>query len=282
MKRRKAGEYPNLLARDVLSGGQLFLWRNPADKPFEAKDVWTLTANWDSLDDISSAYKQLVAEERKLAHDTAFAWDTDFGFLSPDPFHCGTGLCIEGEFHLEALHLIGDLLPAMNALEGVRFQSSSICEDGVHQAAHIFRIRNSATLGVSEKDLMIHAVNLFSDLVTQENNARRALVEDNPRILEDAIARALALLREARLLAPGELLDLLSPICLGTTLGFLDGITRTETIKMMRVQLNTPELGNETPEDTRKRDARDAALADKVNRRFASVKFNSYAEDCLM
>ena len=30
--RRKSGEYPNLLDRDVLTGGVICRWRNPADK----------------------------------------------------------------------------------------------------------------------------------------------------------------------------------------------------------------------------------------------------------
>ena len=279
--RRKSGEYPNLLARDVLAGGLMTLWRNPAGKPFEEKDVWSPAVTWETTADLAEAFTRLEAEEAVLAKTNAFAWDTDYGYLSPDPHHCGTGLTVEGEFHLEALHLIGDLPPVLNALEAIRFQSSSIVEDGIRQAAHIFRIRNSATLGIPERELLKRARHLFDDLITQEINARRSLVEDTPRIIEDSIARALAILRAARLLAPGELLDLLSPICLGTTMGFLEGITRAETIKLMRAQLNVPEMPANTLEDDRKRDARDAALADRINKRFRSVGFSAYAEDCL-
>lgn len=279
--RHKAGEYPNLLARDVLSGGTLTLWRNPADQPFGENDKWALTVGWNSTQDFADAYAQLEADEKKLAETQTFAWDTDFGYLSPDPLHCGTGLGIEGEFHLEALHLIGDLPPVLNAFEAMRFMSSSIVEDGIRQAAHIFRVRNLATLGLPERELLKRAHRLFDDLTTQELNARRALVEDSPRIIEDSMSRALAILRSARLLAPGELLDLLSPILLGTTMGFIDGITRSETIKLMRTQLNAPEMPSNSAEDDRKRDARDAALADRINKRFASVDLNSYAESCL-
>ena len=280
--RRKAGACPNLLPRDVLSGGTLLLWRNAANRPFGEKDQWTLSVDWATLDDLADAYAKLEEEERKLSAEHAFAWDTDFGYLSPDPRHCGTALSVEGEFHLEALHLIGDLPPVLNAFEAVRFQSSSIIEDGIRQAAHIFRVRNAATLGIPERDLLSRARHLFDALVTQELNARRALVEDTPRILEDSISRALAILQHARLLAPGELLDILSPILLGTTMGFLDGITRAETLKLMHTQLEAPDMPSACAEDDRKRDARDAALADVVNKRFAKVAFNSYAEKYLM
>ena len=280
--RRKAGEYPNLLARDVLSGGTMTLWRNKANEVFGNQDKWALNEKWDATEDLDETYTRLEAEEKKLGATNVFAWDTDFGYLSPDPLHCGTGLTIEGEFHLEALHLIGDLPPVLNAFDALRFMSSSIVEDGIRQAAHIFRVRNLATLGLSERDLLKRARTLFDDLVQQELNARRALVEDTPRIIADSMTRALAILRHARLLAPGELLDLLSPVLLGTTMGFIDGITRAETIKMMRTQLNAPEIPANSAEDDRKRDARDAALADRINKRFQTVDLNSYAESCLM
>lgn len=278
--RRRPGEYPNLRFDDIVAGGSLFLWRNPAEKPFGEKDAWTLSVDWNMPRDIPAAYARLEADEAELASRHAFAWNSDFGYLSPCPDHCGTALCAEGEFHLEALHLIGDLPPVLNAIEALRFQSSSVVEDGIRQAAHIFRVRNTATLGVSEQDLLKRATRLFEDLATQEYNARKSLVEDTPRILEDSIARALAVLRSARLLAPGEYLDLLSPIRLAATMGFLEGITRSETLKLMREQLNAPELPpSQSAEDDRKRDARDARLADRANVRFASVAFSPLAKD---
>ena len=135
---------------------------------------------------------------------------------------------------------------------------------------------------VTEHDLLARARRLFDDLARQEYNARKALVEDTPRILADALSRALAILRSARLIAPGELLDLLSPIRLAASMGFLDGITRAETLKLMREQIDTPELPPpRSAEDDRVRDARDARLADRINARFATVHFNSLAEKWL-
>ena len=152
--RRKSGESPSYRLSDILSGGTLLLWRNPAGKPFGDDDAWTLSSDWSTTKDIPDAYARLAADEAQLAAQHAFAWDTDFGYLSPHPLHCGTALCVDGEFHLEALHLIGDLSPVLNALEAVRFQSSGIQEDGIRQAAHIFHVRNTATLGVTEHDLL--------------------------------------------------------------------------------------------------------------------------------
>ena len=278
--RRRPGEYPDLLPRDAVFGGVVRLWRNPAGRPFGERDHWTLTADWKLPADIPDAYAQLEAEEARLARTAAFAWDADFGYLSPDPLHCGTALGIEGEFHLEALHLIGDLPPVLAAFEALRFSSANIVKDGIRQAAHLFRVRTAASLGIAERALVKRACRVYEDLVVQELNARKALVEDTPRILEDSVSRALAVLRSARLLAPGELLDLLSPIRLAVTMGLLAGITRAETAKLMREQIDLPDLPPaRTAEDDRRRDARDARLADWANRRFADVTFNARAEE---
>lgn len=279
---RKRGEYPNLVISDVVDGGTITLWRNPAGVPFKEKDVWELTSEWTSPSNIHAAYSKLRDEESELAKSHAFAWDSEFGYLSPFPRHCGTAMHIEGTFHLEALHLIGDLPQALNAFPAIRFESSSVVEDGIRQAAHLFRVGNTATMGVTEQELLDRAKSLFSDLAMQEVNARRALVEEMPRVIEDAIARSIAVLRHARLLSPGEILDLLSPICLAASMGFIKGITANETRRLMRDQLNAPSLPeSHTAEDDRRRDARDARLADRFNKRFQTVSLNSYAEECL-
>ena len=284
--RRRPGECPSLNVRDAALGGEVVLWRNPAGKPFKSgqeawpADVWRISAAWSRTGEIASAYEQAEAQEAQLARQHDFAWDPDFGYLSPDPCHCGTALTLEGEFHLEGLHLIGDLPPVLAALRAVRYVDMSIHKDGIAQSAHIFRISNAATLGLAERELLKRGQRIFDDLAVQELNARKALVEDTPRILEDSVSRALAVLRNARLLSPGELLDLLSPIRLATTLGILSGITRAETARLMRQQIDTADLPPpRTSEDDRRRDDRDAGIADWANRRFAEVSFNNRADE---
>lgn len=278
----KSGEYPNLLPRDVVRGGTVTLWRNPANQVFGERDAVIIENVWKSLPEIDEAYQQAHQEEQKLAVRRRFAWNTSYGYLSPDPHHCGIAMGIEGEFHLEGLHLIGDLPPVLAGINAVRFCARSLNTDGIRQAAHIFRISNASTLGIVETDLLAHTHRLFDDLVEQELSARKALIRDNPRIFTDSVSRALAILRAARLLAPGELFDLLSPVLLAVTMGFLDGITRSETLKLMSAQLKKPELPpSETLEDDRIRDERDARLADRINQRFATVEFNARAEEYL-
>lgn len=142
----------------------------------------------------------------------------------------------------------------------------------MRNAGHLFRINNIATLGISERKLVRRIMAAFCDLAKQETYARKTLLDENPRILEDAVARALAILKSARLLAPLELFDLLSPILLAANMNRLSGISSRDVRSLMIAQIKKPLLPPpETIADERRRDNRDAALADRVNRHFASV-----------
>ena len=259
---------------DVVAGGSICLYRNDQGRSFEAEDQYTLTEKWETPDDIPDAYTRLEAAERKLAASHEFAWHPEFGYLSPFPDHCGTGLHIWAEFHLEGLHIIGDLPSVRAGLEALRMSVQGVDADGLHSAGHLFRIWNAATLGLPERKLIRRVMRVFDDLATQELYARQMLVEESPRIFEDAVMRALAVLRHARLLSPWEFFDLLSPVRLAANMGFIAGITRSEIASLMAAQAKKPELPPpQTAADEQRRDNRDAALADRANKRFANVRF---------
>lgn len=259
---------------DVIAGGSMCLYRNDQDRPFGDEDQHVLTETWSLPSDIPDAYTRLEAAERRLAADHAFAWHPEFGYLSPFPDHCGTGLHVWAEFHLEGLHLIGDLSPIRAGLEAVRMTVQGIDADGMRSAGHVFRIWNSATLGLPERKLVRRVMRVLEDLVQQELYARQALVEESPRVFKDSVMRALAILRAACLLSPWELFDLLSPIRLAANMGYLVGISRDEVVSLMAAQAKKPDLPPpETVADERRRDNRDAALAERINKRFARVEF---------
>ena len=49
-------------------------------------------------------------------------------------------------------------------------------------------------------------------ILREERNARIRLFEELPRVFGDSLCRALAVLKNCRLLSPGECFDLLSPL----------------------------------------------------------------------
>ena len=152
----------------------------------------------------------------------------------------------------------------------------------MRDAAHIFRIANNRHLGLDERDLVARVGRVFSDLTQQETNARIRLIDEVPRVFEDAISRSLAILRSCRLLSEWELLDIVSPLRIAAELGFLDHFSREEALSLTRSRIILTESPPpNTYEEQRERDRRDAALADKVNKRFKNVRLNARGKEHL-
>jgi hypothetical protein len=86
----------------------------------------------------------------------------------------------------------------------------------------------------------------------------------------------LAILKNCRLLSPGELFDLLSPLRLAALEKMLDGIKLSEIEK---IQNGVDLTGVEDRLEPQERDRRDAERADEMNRRFEEVVLNERAEE---
>ena len=267
---------------DIISEGFVRLYRQPTDRPFTPENIMNIETDITSLPRFHTAVTTVFKQESQLAARTPFAWNPEFGYVTARPEFCGTGLEISALFHLEAINLIGDLDPVLNALAGLRMSAWGFCNDGLRNAAHLFRVTNLHHLGIDERDLASRVGRVFTDLVQQETNARIRLVEELPRLFEDAIARALAVLRSCRLLSEWELLDIVSPLRLAANLGFLDGLSRNEAKALMEKRLSLiPSAGSTSYEEQQERDRQDAILADKVNKRFKGVRLNAFAKEWL-
>lgn len=263
---------------DISPGGRIHLWRNEKDAPFDDADKWDFTCEWRSPEDISAAWADVLARERKTAQKCAFAWNDRFGYLSPDPAHIGPGIGLEAEFHLEGLHLIGELEPVRDGLEAVRFASAGLDRGGMKAIGHVYTVSTATSFGLTEKKFVRRAEIVYTRLLRQEANARLRLMGQMHRVYEDAIARALAILKTARLLSPSEIFDILSPLRLAAQDRLLDGMTAAGIAALMRGQIRRDDNIPDTAEGDRMRDARDATLADRMNALFADVKLSAKAK----
>ena len=127
---------------------------------------------------------------------------------------------IGNRLHLEALHLIGELDAVKRAVHALRMELVGVTADGVRDAGHVYTLRYS---GSSEQ-----VKRVVEDILREERNARVRLFEELPRVIGDSLCRALAIMKNCRLLSPGEYFDLLSPLRLAAKEEMLDGITYEE------------------------------------------------------
>ena len=214
-----------------------------------------MNAFQDMVSDIEKATKQSKDEKGPEYHDFP-ASRVDAAYR------------IGGHLHLEALHLIGELDAVKRAVRALRMELVGVMADGVHETGHVYTLRYS---GSSEQ-----VKRVVEDLLREERNARVRLFEELPRVFGDSLCRALAIMKNCRLLSPGEYFDLLSPLRLAAKEEMLDGITYDEIEKMLlEVDLTSSEDKLEQAE----RDKVDAERADEMNKRFEDVILNERAEE---
>ena len=175
---------------------------------------------------------------------------------------------IGSRLHLEALHLIGELDAVKRAVHALRMELVGVTADGVRDVGHVYTLRYS---GSSEQ-----VKRVVEDILREERNARVRLFEELPRVFGDSLCRALAIMKNCRLLSPGEYFDLLSPLRLAAKEEMLDGITYDEIEKML---LEVDLTSSEDKLEQADRDKVDAERADEMNRRFEDVVLNERAEE---
>lgn len=267
---------------DIFSDGYVRLYRQRTDIPFTPDNTISIDTDFSSPGRLHAAFSEAMKKECEIASLHPLAWNPEFGYVTANTKICGTGLEISALFHLEGLHLMGDLDPALNALYGLRMDVRGCTGDGMKDAAHLFRITNCRHIGIDERDLTARVGRVFTDLVQQETNARIRLVDELPRVFEDAISRSIAILRSCRLLSEWELLDIISPLRIAAELDFLDNFTREDALSLTRARLNL--VDSQRPcsyDEQRERDRHDAALASKANRRFKNVRLNARGKEYL-
>lgn len=214
-----------------------------------------MNAFQDMVSDIEKAQQTAKAEKEPKYHDF------------PVP-RVDAAYRIGNRLHLEGLHLIGELDAVKRALRALKMELVGVSADGINETGHVYTLRYS---GSSEQ-----AKRVVEDLLREERNARVRLFEELPRVLGDSLCRALAVMKNCRLLSPGEYFDLLSPLRLAAKEEMLDGIDSAEIERRLaEADLTSSEDKLEQAE----RDRIDAERADEMNARFEDVVLNERAEE---
>lgn len=148
------------------------------------------------------------------------AFDKKLGFLSRNPMRLGTGMTASSILHLPALTGSGTLPAIASALRKMGFVLQGAFGDGLSAAGDLYRLSNTLTMGLSEKEAVANLEAVTRQLATRERAAAEKYVEDIG--VRDRIRRSVALLSSAELLTSAELTGLLSWVRLGALYGLCD------------------------------------------------------------
>lgn len=175
---------------------------------------------------------------------------------------------VKDSIHLEGLYLIGEVEAVKRSLHALGMELKGLSADGINDSGHVFKVSYSGAPEMAKR--------VVEDILAQERNARVRLFEEMPRIFGDALCRALAVLKNCRMLSLGELFDLLSPLRLAALEKMLDGIGLKEIEKMIAgIEFS----GDDGKVEPRERDRIDSERADEINGRFEDVVLNERAEE---
>ena len=175
------------------------------------KAGWHLRSTWNIAEQLDDA----------LGTSLPIAFSDKLGFLTACPTNVGTGLRVSAMVHLPGLCLAGHIEKVSRALGQDGLAVRGWLGEGTEALGNIFQISNQQTLGLSEEVIMKHMGNWIKNLVEQEWNARRKLVEEEGLHFIDRLARSLAVLRSAHLLTSVESMNMLSHLRMACDLGYL-------------------------------------------------------------
>ncbi|MDZ7263640.1 MAG: protein arginine kinase [candidate division KSB1 bacterium] len=182
---------------------------------------------------IENAWQLLHRLDDALSQQLDFAFSDQFGYLTACPTNTGTGIRVSVFINLPALALskkiddiIHDIAPSEIAIRGFYGEGSDVL-------GNFFQISNQLTLGRTEQSVINRIHSMAEQLVSHEANARQTLMQDEAIVVEDQIARAVAIIKHARLMDSVEAIHYLSLLRLGRALNLVSGIKLHELNELL-------------------------------------------------
>ena len=136
----------------------------------------------------------------------------------------GTGMRASVMLHLPGLVLTGQIGPTIRGISKLHLAVRGIFGEGSDNCGNFFQISNQSTLGESELKIIDELESVIKQIIQQEKNARRKLLENDRFAILDQAGRAYGTLRYSYKLTFEECLQLLSGLRIGVELGLFQNI----------------------------------------------------------
>ena len=167
---------------------------------------------------LEKAYDTAEQLDSLLYNELHFAFDRSLGFLTECPTNLGTGLRASVMLHLPVTESNGEISSIAETVGKIGFTVRGMYGEGTQASASMYQVSNQITLGISEKNAIDNLKIITAQLIDKERKARNGL---NKIKLEDMCFRALGTLQNSRILSSKEMMDLLSRIKLGISMGII-------------------------------------------------------------
>jgi len=177
---------------------------------------------------LEEAYKTAEKIDALLNDALHFAFDSKLGFLTECPTNLGTGLRASVMLHLPAMEGHNEIDLFSQSIGKIGFTVRGMYGEGSKSLASLYQISNQITLGISEKNALDNLKIITTKLIEKEKNQREGIQRLK---IEDLCYRALGTLQNSRILSSEEMMNLISRVKLGKSMGILN--LETSPIKVL-------------------------------------------------
>lgn len=170
---------------------------------------------------LESLWKKIDALDDKIEKNFPYAFSEKYGYLTACPTNVGTGMRASVMMHLTALTMIDEVEKVVRGLSQFGIVARGANGEGSEPIGAFYQISNQQTLGFQESAIVERITNICAKIATFEENARLRLLESNPEMIYDKIARARAIIDSCRIITSTEATECLSAMRLAADLGFI-------------------------------------------------------------
>ncbi len=172
---------------------------------------------------LDSLWEEVNHLDDTLSASLAFAFDSEFGFLTACPTNVGTGMRVSVMVHLPALKLTKEIDRVDRAVRDLRLAVRGMQGEGTEAIGDLYQVSNQITLGQTEAEIInVFGNKIIPKIVEYERAARDSLAKNLAHQLDDRIWRAYGTLTNARCISSTETQSLLSPIRMAIHMGRFD------------------------------------------------------------
>lgn len=178
--------------------------------------------------DLENSCNFLEGVEIGLGKKLKYSYSHRFGFLTSDPADCGTAFTVSVYLQLPALIHTNELQEFL-----LKHQDDFILTTGLQGTldeiiGDLLVIRNNYTLGVTEESILSSVRSYATKLIVHEQGKRKKMQEDDSSEMKDKVSRAYGVLLHSYQIEAKEALNAISLLKLGTSLGWMTGVSIQE------------------------------------------------------
>lgn len=174
--------------------------------------------------EIEATWRRLVALERKIGENLPYAYSSQFGFLTADPFECGTGLHATLFLQPSALIHSGKIAQEVQRISDSQILLQHFLGQPDAYIGDMVVLTNNYTLGFNEETILSAVKGWSTKLIDAEMELRKKIASEESAEMKDKVARAWAVLIHSYQIETQEALNAIALVKLGCDLKWIEGI----------------------------------------------------------